>query len=202
MQQIQSLIERIAEETGYRAPSYDVSVSPTISVVGLIGQESVEAFYTPSYVIGLSSAQLTPPVEYQQSEVKSIGEDVVQQETISLIGLTGNVQTVRQAGAAGLVGALAIMGLLAARIFLGLGGNETDKIRARYGSLLIEVNEADFGPQWTAIDVASMQDLARLAQRDGRTIFHHEVAPLTRRYYVTDTSSLYQYVVNTPSGKA
>jgi len=200
VQQVQALINTIQEETGYRASNYHLAIVPTISVDGQIGGEPIEDVYVPEYIIQMTSAQVVPPLEFQQNEAKSVGQDVVLPETVSLLGMTVTVKTARWILAVGLAIALSILGLLAAMVFLGLGANEADKVRARYRSLLIEVDGTQVNDQHHAIvNVASMRDLARLAQRDGRMIFHHLSGQTQRRFFVTDGTTMYQYCVDMQS---
>jgi len=113
---------------------------------------------------------------------------------MSLAGLELSVpraRTVLTGAAAGLVVAALLLG---ASIYLGLGRGERAKVRARYGRMLLRVQQADEPFARDRIRLASMHDLARLAQRDGGIIFEEESPSFGTRYYVRDGDALYEYV--------
>ena len=98
------------------------------------------------------------------------------------IGLLGHtipltVTAARWLSALGTMLCLPATAALAVVAFLSLGQDEATKIRTRYGSMLISIAQANLTEETQRMEVASVQDLARLAQRDGRTIFHQKLAP-------------------------
>lgn len=61
--------------------------------------------------------------------------------------------------------------------------------------------EADLKDQAQRIRVASIKDLVKLAQRDGRMILHQQLAPHSDLYFIQDGAVTYQYMV-TDGGSA
>ena len=200
--QVSSLIETVEEETGFSAGTYDVSVIPTVRINGSIGGETVEETYAPAFTIKFNRTQITPDSELTRSEVRTVSETVSQGQEFDLLGLSLQVTTARWLSAAGAAVALAGAAVLAAVVFLGLGRGEEAKIRARYGSLLVSVAQADLKEERQKIEVASMQDLVRLAQRDNRIILHQELERGSHRYFVPDGTVTYEYRVTEPAEEA
>jgi signal peptidase I len=88
----------------------------------------------------------------------------------SLFGLHIPVVTAHWLSAVGfaITGGAATGGLVLAML-LSQERGEAARIQARYGSLLINVAEADLKDQHERIRAASIEDLVKLAQRDGRS---------------------------------
>jgi hypothetical protein len=116
--------------------------------------------------------------------------------TISPLGLNIEVMTARRLSMLGLSMALLGTAVAGAMVFLGLGQDETGKTRARYGALLVAVDETELKPETEKIRVASMHDLARLAQRDGSVIFHHPIVG-GHRYFIHEGVVAYEFVTRT-----
>lgn len=94
----------------------------------------------------------------------------------------------------GLTGGAAAGGLALAALSL-LGKGEAGRIHFRYGSLIITVAQVDLKEEVQRISVASIKDLLKLAQRDGRMILHQEVGPHRHLYFIPDGDVIYQYTV-------
>lgn len=193
--QVWAVIETIEEETEFKASAYDLSVIPTVRIRGTVGPEAVDEVFAPPFTLTLTRTQITPDGQLARSEVRTFQDTVTLEQRLHLFNLSMPVATARWASAGGATVALALVALLAAVVFLGLGQPEAAKIRARYGSLLISVAQADLKEDGQNIRVATMQDLVRLAQRDGRTIFHQALGADSHLYFVHDGTVTYQYTL-------
>lgn len=192
--EVSSLIETVEEETGFFAGTYDVSVIFEVRINGSIGAEKVEdEVYAPAFTMEFDQTQITPNAELARSEVGTIGGMVSGSNELDLLGLSIPVTEARWLTATGAGLALATVLALAAVALIRLTRDEAAMIRARYGSLLISVAQADGLETARKIQVASIQDLVRLAKRDGRIIIHQEVGPGIHRYLVDDGTVTYEY---------
>ena len=86
---------------------------------------------------------------------------------------------------------LAIVGLMSLR---GKQIGEAERIRTRFGAMLVTVDDADFENTSRVIDVTTFDDLLRLAMRDKRMIMH-QFAGEVHRYYVQENTIVYRYRV-------
>mgnify|MGYP005856176843 CR=1 FL=1 len=197
---IWALIETIEKETEVQAGAYDLVILPKVHIVGTLGSESIDEVYQPAFTVKLTRTLITPEPQLARSEPRSIGEAITSPAIVTLAGLSVEVGAARWASAGLAALLLLAAGLLAARIFLGLGGDEVAKVRARHGSLIVTVQEAYLRSQ--RIEVASMEDLARLADRDGRIILHQERGPEADVYFVHDGDLVYTYTVARPNEQA
>ena len=120
--------------------------------------------------------------------------------TISFLGFELDVATARQLAVAGLVFAVAVL-LMGGGLMLWSGsGSETARWQAKYGALLVMVQNVDLGPQSKIIDVVSLDDLAKIAQRVGCMILY-QTHGSTHHYFVQDGEISYRYQVVEQSRK-
>jgi signal peptidase I len=189
-----SLIESVEKETGYTATAYDLVVAPTVTLKGQLGAKPIEETYSPSFTFTYTKTQITPDSELVKSEPKSSGEDVREVVRTSLAGISMPVTSARLAGSAMTLAALLGAGAMAAVVFLGLGRGEAARIRARYGSMVISVEGAHLAEDESQqVRLASIQDLIRLANKDGRMVFHQTRPDGSDVYFVQDGSLAYVY---------
>lgn len=198
---IGALIETIEKETGFSAGSYDVSIVPTVRLQGQIGAEAIDEVYAPAFTLKVSKTTVVPDAQLARSDVKKVGDVITRELGYQVFGLWVPVANARWLLTA--VGGLALLGaaLLAAVAFLGLGRDENARIRARYGSLLISVAEADLKPSPERVHLASLSDLAKLAQRDGQTIFHLPGAEGGDLYFIHRGEVVYIYTSGNAEGE-
>jgi hypothetical protein len=72
---------------------------------------------------------------------------------------------------------------------------EPASIQRKYGALLVSVNKGLPGRDDQVKDVATMDDLAKLADRDGRLILH-AVKGRNHVYFVQDAEIVYRYTAS------
>lgn len=197
LNEIASFVTTVQGETGFFADSYTVSVMLTVQLEGTVGSEPIQDTYTAAFPIDFDDETITPGEQLAFTEVSEIGETVTKTNTMSELGIPVPVQVVRWLS---LVGALLALGGTVAVVALAyrrLSQDEVAMIRARYGSMLVSVAEVNRSTS-RRIRVASMQDLARVAQRDGRMILDQRNGAGTHRYFVDDGSVTYEYTASSP----
>jgi hypothetical protein len=198
---IWGVIDTVEKETDFRPGSYEVRIVPTIRVRGRVGPEAVDDSFSPAFTVRLSRNQLIPDADLVRSEPRSVTELVSRDARLRLPSplpdLNLPVASARLVGAGGLGVSLLVGGLLAGVAFLGLGRPEPEKIRARYGSVIVSVTEADL-KNGQAVRVASIEDLARVAERQGQVILHQVLESGEHRYFIPADGLVYEYVVPAP----
>lgn len=192
--EIRDLVTQIEEETGYRPSSYNVSILPAISVRGAVSDVSVDSTYTPAYTFELTTTQLSPKSDLVQTENQAIGSAPVEDNAVTLAGLDIGVQPLRVLGGTATLIGILVTGAIAATVFLGIGRGEAAKVQARFKTVFIEATGMSAPQPVSIVDVASLEDLARLAQRDGGIVFHQSVDTSSKRFFVPDGTTMYQYI--------
>lgn len=184
---IQALIERVEVETGFSPGGYEIVVVPSVHVTGAIGGESFDAVYVPAFTLKYNKTTIVPDGSLRRSEAQSLGETVRLRQ--SVLGLP--VPTARWLLTGGAAAAAALASLCAAVVFLGLGQDEATKVRVRYGTRVVSVMEADHNGA-CRVQVARLEDLAALAQRDGKIVFVERL-PDSDLYFLPDGPVTYEY---------
>lgn len=164
-----SFIQTVEAETGVRVGSHQIRIVPTVRVEGIAGERRFETVFSPPFTMQLTDTKITLDPGLERSEAQTEAEQVVREAEVRAVGFSapvGDLRRLSQLGA-GVTGALSA--LLAAIVYGGLGLSEADRARARYRSLLVEASSADFGGA-RHIRMASIADLARLAERDGQVM--------------------------------
>lgn len=207
-------INRVAREIGAEGQSsrdHRLSIIPTVKLSGTIGNQKIQDVFAPALdfqfdevALRLDSSdarsaagenQPSNPLQPIQSGL--IERPSLEASTFSFLMLDVRVSTARQ---------IAVIGLLLSAL-AGAGmtwlyaaaqrAAESRKIEARYGALLVKVNGSDLGVydlDGHIVEVASIEDLARVAEREGRMILHQQQGD-RHEYFVQDVDVTYCYSI-------
>ncbi len=196
---IGALLDRVEAETGFEAKSYDLLVTPTIDVEGLMGAEPIAEAFAASLLVKLDPQRVAPQGALDVTKPTSRSVLVKTASTIGLGPLQVTTAYARVGAAALTAGAGTVAAMLAGVIFLGLGRSEEAKIRARYGSMLLRVTAAEDEAIRDRVRVVSIRDLARIAERAGVLILEERHEALGLRYFVRDGDTVYEFVPDPPT---
>jgi len=190
-----ALIDRVEEETGFEAGTYTVSVIPTLLVRGQLGSQAVEDSYAPAFIMTLTRTQISMDTDLARSEERTRSETVVRENTVTVLGSPVSVSLARWTSLPGAIIALGTTVMLLLVGFFGYGQAEAAQIEARYGSLLLSVKTADIPGSDRSVEVATIRDLARLAQQNGRNIMHMRQGKSSHLYFVQEGDTTYKYTI-------
>ena len=205
LSQVRTVIKQFEQTTGITAHQYSVSIVPQAQLKGTIAGAKLDTTYSPTLkftldqdsmsLVGSSSSSeasaSSPLTPSQSGQVKYTAQAP---NELSLLTFSLAVGTARIAALFGFIISLFGLiwyGLLALR---GARADEPARIQARYGALLIDVDDANFENTSRVIDVVRFADLLRLAEREERMIMHQRTGG-TDRYYVQDEAITYRYRV-------
>lgn len=189
---ITALVERIEKETGIAPSQYELRIVPTIALDGSIDDEPLRETFEPVFTMAYNETQVRTQERLVRGEPVSVGQNATVAERVSYPGVDMTVREARQVATVGLVGSLAAVLVAGGLLYLGIGADEDAHIRNRYRSRLVAV--ATTGAAYTrdTIRLASIQDLARVADRSGGLILH-ETGHRGTRYFVPDGDEVYEY---------
>ena len=213
---IERLLASIATQTGTGAGtvgSYTLALEPAVHVSGLLGDSSLlRGSFNPSLSFTLqaneaqlSSGQGSSPTTsaqlIQPSAAGFVGVPRTTSANLSFIGLHPSVSASREVAAWVLLACvLALLGL-GFLLRKAYGAAETDRIGARYGSILVAVERPEALGEAGSVRVANVEDLVKIAENQGRMILHC-AGESGRDYFVQDQSLTYLYSVrDQPSGR-
>ncbi len=200
--QVATLVNLVEQETGLHPSIYTLEiVNHTAFTAKIAGKQASDTF-DPSLVFKFDkthfylAANNTETDPLYSSKEGMVGTSTLQENTFSILGLQPTVWSIRLISLLGF--ALSLIGLLIAgiNIYSFAQQNQESLIKLKYGSLLVDVYEKSLEPTSTMIDVTSMDDLAKLAERQGSMILHMTLNFL-HYYLVQNNGTTYRYVIST-----
>jgi signal peptidase I len=213
LSELTALLLRFEADTGATGSSYTLTLRPEIHVDGTLAGQRLTERFTPALLFTLGALQLTPaPPRTGAAEAPTgskaadplapVAPGVVTfrqsaPASLALSKLRLPVTTARRTAEYGAAASLVAL-LFTALLFLrGRRADEPERIRARYGHLLIPVTRSDRRFYDEVVEVATIDALAQLATRYDRMILH-EHSYLGHSYRVADESVLYVYILGNP----
>jgi hypothetical protein len=125
----------------------------------------------------------------------AVGKERKEANVLSMLGLKMQIPALRIFSLIGLIGGLVGMAFLWRSLQLLSENNRTEFISTKFGSVLVDVQKTKLGSSKSLIDVSSIDDLAKLAERHN-TMILHETQGNTHIYYVQAEISTYRFVLN------
>lgn len=204
LQTFQNLIDAMEKPTGIRRGGYALTIAPQVSVVGTAGELPWQNTFTPRLNFTMDDAMLAlanydphQPVETQlkQTERGSVDQTITQPNTATLLVYPVNVLTARIAAVIGILLSTAIILLI---LWRSMHATPVEQIESAHSKLLVSAEHIQV-PTGPVVDVATIEDLVKLAERDSRMVLH--IRDTTRHLYVVqDGSTYYQYTLNVVAG--
>jgi hypothetical protein len=192
--EIQDFIEIVEEQTGFVPGTYEIFLVPKIHIAGIIDGTSIDETYAPPFKMTMNQTQIVMDTELARTELKTIEDQVPKPNEIRLLNLSIPVMYLRLLGLTGGLFFVLLTGILAAFLYFGLGMDESVKLKARYGSMIVSVSASELG-SGENVQVSSMQDLVQLARKDGSVIFHQEGSDGSHLYFIPNGRVIYTYSV-------
>lgn len=198
--EVQAVLDSVQQQSGVRFQTFTLAVIPTVSVAGSLDGEPLAAHFEPNLTFQLDDLQMrladggqadgADPLSFSQSD--TIPRSLVTNNTLSLLGITLDVAKTRTLALAGLV--MAVIGLAISALFTMMAGTKGEPaiIQARFAPLLVAVHDVNLDEGTRLATVASIDDLAKVAERSGSMILH-EANGSMHRYYVHMDQIVYRY---------
>lgn len=200
--QVESLVNLVEEQAGLKQVAYTLEIVTEASFTASVDGVPVRDSFSPVLLFKYNKVHFyVIPGEGQADPLYSSKQGLagsVEQKpnSISMLGLPIPVWIIRFVSLLGL--GLSLYGLISAGLGLYRTASQSQEalIRLKYGAMLVDVYEQNIAPVSSIVDVASMDDLGRLAERHGTMILH-----MTRNflhyYFVQSDSITYRYVIST-----
>ena len=196
---IQALIDAMEQQTGLIHQHYTLALVPEVTLSGTLGGQALHDTFAPRLEFQLSALELQQQRDSTRSDDPLapsqkglIKRTQASPATLGVFGLALDAGLTRWLAtiAAVLAGGTAVA--LSIKLAMANSTNEPARIRRQYGQLLVAVNDSDLSDTDHVVDVATIADLVRIADRDERMILY------TRRgavhYYMVPIAGVnYQY---------
>lgn len=176
--QVITLVNTLEQETGLRANTYTLEIIPQVKMTAVAAGTQITDSFDPKLVFRFDEVHFslsTPkgqddPLNYsQQSSAQNLN---MVANTISILGWEPTISKVRMISLFGLVVSISGVVLLGLQAFATAQYSQEAWIQLRYNSLLVNVYERDIQPTSTLIDVTTIDELAKLAERHNTVILH------------------------------
>lgn len=191
---VKALIAQVEEETGLRGGPYEVVVVAKVEGKGTYAGSPLETAFESPFTLTYDGALITPPAELTSKAQASVTETVAVSRKLWLGVWSPTVSLARGLALTGFSTAFGAATVLGGYLAFLLWNDEQARIRARYGSQMVDVQAAESVSRDDAVRVASIRDLSRLAERFGSVILHQPLAD-GHRYFVRDGDDTYEYVI-------
>lgn len=198
--QVESLVNLVEVQAGLKQNFYTLEIVTEAVFTANAGGRQISDSFSPALVFKynkvnfyLSPTQTQPDPLYSSKEGLA-GIAAQKPNTIPLLGFAIPVWFVRFISLVGFGFTLYGAAAAAMSLYRAASRSQEALIRLKYGSMLVDVYEHNVAPDSPVIDVAAMDDLARLAERHGTMILH-----MTRNflhyYFVQNGGVTYRYVI-------
>ena len=199
--QLEALVNMVEKETGFRTNTYTVEIITNITFTAYASGQVVTDTFDPTLTFKYDKVHLYLANTNQEidpmliTDQELVGNVNLEANTLSLLGWKPTVSFIRLLALLGL--GLSFCGL----VFIGLSVFSTARqsadglIRLRYGSMLMDVNERSLNVTLPMIDATSIDDLAKMAERQN-TMILHVVLNSIHYYLVQGNGAIYRYAVS------
>ncbi|RPI94989.1 MAG: signal peptidase I [Chloroflexi bacterium] len=200
--QIIALVNTLKQETGLRANSYTLEIiTPVVMTASAEGNQIADSF-EPKLVFRFDEVHfyLSTPAGQDDplhlSKQSSANNSNLEANTLSVLGWEPAILTLRGIALLGLVLSLSGLLIVSIRIFMTARQDQEAFIRLRYGGLLVNIYERNLEPASMLIDVTTIDELAKLAERHNTVILHMTLNFL--HYYMVQCNGItYRYMFST-----
>ncbi len=178
--QVQTLVASMEQQTGMRPSTYTLEIVAQSNFAGALNGNPIFDSFDASMVFKFDKvhfylvSEVTPGEPLQVTKPGLSGGQVQVSNTISPFGLEITVQNIRIVSLAGLGFSLASTLALGFYFLQGFKLGPDALIRLKYGGLIMDARGLEFPQNLPVVDVASIDDLARLAERQNTLISHVE----------------------------
>ena len=202
--QVENIVNSVEQQTGLHASVYTLELIPHIMVTSNVAGQAINDSFDPTLTFKFDKVHFfldtsNVPTQGDVLHVTKQGfapNPNVQANTLSLLGLNLSVQAVRAIALIGFMISFGGLLVLAWIVFSTVQQNQEALIRLKYGNMLMDIYEHMLEPTTRIVDVASIDDLAKLAERQSTMILHMTLNFL--QYYMVQSNNVtYRYVVST-----
>ena len=197
--QIVSLVNTLKQETGLRANTYTLEIiTQVVITANAEGNQIVDSF-EPKLVFKFDDVHFSLSAPKGQddplrlSKQSSANNSNLEANMLSILGWEHAIGTIRMIALLGLASSFSGLLIVGIYIFTTAQQSQEALIRLKYNALLVNVYERELAPASTLIDVTTIDELAKLAERHNTVILHMTLNFL--HYYLVQCNGLaYRYV--------
>jgi signal peptidase I len=195
--QFQSLVNTMGEKTGFR-PNTSLTIISQMAVTAKAGDQNLYDSFDSNLVFQFDNVHFylvnngeTDPL--QSSKSGMIANPNTQANTFKFLGFEFKVLSLRILGIGGLILSLLSLSIFGWYFYNVTQRNPETLVRMKYGALIMDVYDRGLENVSSVIEVTSMDDLAKLAERQNAMILHM-TRDFLHYYFVQTNGATYRYV--------
>ena len=199
--QAEDMAASLENETDLHPSVYSLVIHPQIQVSGTASGKAFRDTFNPSLKFQFDKLHVyvfqdDPKVDpLNPTSPGLIKTTQTAANTLPLFGLKPEVSALRKAASLGLGFSLAGLLWLGLSLYLTTRRSQESYLQLKYGSLLVDVQSQALEAALPAVDVLSMDDLAKLAERNS-TMILHESRGAIHSYFVQGDRIVYRYTLD------
>jgi hypothetical protein len=201
--QVQAMLASVQQETGMRPGNYTLAITAHISAAGKISGQAFSDSFEPNLTFIFDSLHFYLAKEIGKTDPLKTAQEgtftssAMVPNTLSLIGATLPVGKTRSISVIGL--AISLTGLMGLGLYFNIVSRRSPQLAfgIKYGPLLFEVQDQGLETFAVVINMSTIEDLAKLAERQNAVIMHVE-REFEHYYFVQIEGTTYRYVAAKP----
>ena len=204
--QVEQIVAAMEQKTEFQSPYYTLVITPSVTVAGKVSGRELQDTFDPSLALQFDQVHFflakTDPLlgDPLNPSVTGILTGVrTEANTLALLGKEFLISNLRTYVIAGLV--FSLVGLLSLVSFIVIVARRSQEslVQMKYSSMLVDIHDRALELSTPAIDVVSMDDLAKLAERHNSLILH-ERHGLIHHYLVQGDRITYRFILDERGG--
>lgn len=198
--QVEDLVAGMQKATGLGAINFVLRVAPVVTLTGSVSGVAIEDTYRPTLDFRFDPAIFwlvrdDPKANLlNASQAAVIKRSISEPNTIPILGRDFNVGRLRLLSGLGFLLSLAGLAALAYSLASLAHQGEAALAEIKYGSLLVDARQRNLLPATDTVEIASLDDLARLAERN-QTMILYEKRDRINFYWVQGQGRTYRYAI-------
>jgi signal peptidase I len=195
---ISSLTQSMEQETGFHPGTYTLAITPNVKFDGNLSKRALKGLFNSGLTFRYDQVQFYLLQTEEQENLLALTETVVlpeerkQANTLLLLGRELSIPRLRGVTLVSFIASLSGLLLLGLRLQNLSYFDQEKYYRIKYDSIMIDIQNTDSLRPARPIDVASMEALAKLAERFNTMILHATENNL-HTYYVQNSGRTYQF---------
>ena len=199
--QVEATAAAMEKATNLHPSTYSLIITPRVTISGQTASRKLQANFDPNLIFMFDNVHFylfksdTIPDPLNPSQTGLVEGNQIQANALSLFGWKPAVGKTRVASLIGLC--LSLAGLLFLGLFISkkVRSSRAALVQMKYSSMLVDIKDRTLEISSPAIDVVTMDDLAKLAERYSGVILH-EASGLIHYYFVQGDRIIYRFMLN------
>ncbi len=199
--QVEALVANLEQTTDLHPPYYILSIVPTVTLNGEVAGHDLAETFAPHldfrfdkvvFSVIYSDPQSSP---FSPSQAGTVENSRTEANTLPILGTEFEVGRLRLIVSLGLLVSLAGFGIIAGSISALARQRRESLMQIKYGPLLVDARDRSLAAAAEVIDVSSMDDLAKLAERNNTMILYQQ-KNLIHFYTVRSDELTYRFAIS------